>query len=85
MSFDYKRLTEFKVNIGEKEKNIRLIAGTLLLFVSLFTAKIILLVVGLVLVATGYSRVCPAYSAMDKNTLGDDVEPEVKEEENKAE
>ena len=69
MSFDYKRLTEFKVNVGEKEKKIRLIAGSILLAVSLFTASIILLIVGVVLVATGYSRVCPAYSAMNKNTL----------------
>lgn len=53
MSFDYKRLTEFKVNVGEKEKKIRLIAGSILLAVSLFTASIILLIVGVVLVATG--------------------------------
>lgn len=69
MGFDYKRLTECKVNVGEKDKKIRLIAGSILLAVSLFTAKIILLIVGLVLVATGYTRVCPAYSAMDKNTI----------------
>ncbi len=69
MAFDYKRLTEFKVNVGEKDKNVRLIAGAILIFVSLFTAYISLLIVGLVLVATGYTRVCPAYSAMEKNTL----------------
>lgn len=71
MSFDYKRLADFKVNVGEKDKKIRLIAGSVLLFISLFTAKIILLLVGLVLIATGYTRVCPAYSAMEKNTLED--------------
>ena len=69
MSFDYKRLTDFNVNVGEKDKNIRLISGSILLAASLFTAKIILLVVGLVLIATGYTRVCPAYSAMEKDTL----------------
>ncbi len=69
MSFDYKRLTSTAINVGEKEKKIRLYAGAILLFVSLFTASIILLVVGIMLVATGYTRVCPAYSAMDKNTL----------------
>jgi len=68
MNFDYKRLADFEVNIGEKEKKIRLIAGSVLLFISLFTASIILLAVGLVLVATGYSRVCPAYSALGKST-----------------
>jgi len=69
MSFDYKRLIDRKINVGNKDKKMRLISGSILLFVSLFTAKIILLVAGLVLVATGYTRVCPAYSAMDKNTL----------------
>ncbi len=71
MSFDYKRLIEGKVNVGNKDKKMRLISGSILLFVSLFTAKIILLIAGLVLVATGYTRICPAYSAMDKNTLDD--------------
>jgi len=69
MSFDYKRLIDRTVNVGDKDKKMRLISGSILLFVSLFTAKIILLVAGLVLVATGYTRICPAYSAMDKNTL----------------
>ncbi|MFW5442940.1 MAG: DUF2892 domain-containing protein [Methylococcaceae bacterium] len=68
MSFDYKKLTKFEVNVGEKEKTIRLIAGSVLLTISLFTASIILLLVGLMLVVTGYTRVCPAYSAMDRNT-----------------
>jgi len=69
MSFDYKRLIDRTVNVGDKDKKMRLLSGSILLFVSLFTAKIILLVAGLVLVATGYTRICPAYSAMDKNTL----------------
>lgn len=69
MSFDYKRITEFKVNVGEKDKKIRLIAGGILFATSLFTASIILLVVGVALIVTGYTRVCPAYAAMDKNTL----------------
>ena len=68
MSFNYKLLINKEINIGEKETKIRLIAGSILLFVSLFTAKIILLVAGLILVATGYTRVCPAYSAMEKST-----------------
>ncbi len=68
MSFDYKKLTNFEVNVGEKETKIRLIAGAVLLTASLFMANIILLILGLVLVATGYTRVCPAYSAMDKST-----------------
>ncbi len=69
MSFDYKRLIDRKINVGEKDKKMRLISGSILLFISIFTAKIILLLAGLVLIATGYTQVCPAYSAMDKNTL----------------
>lgn len=68
MNFDYKRLTKFELNIGEQEKKYRLMGGAALLVVAVFTAKIILLLVGLVLVATGYSGWCPVYSAMDKNT-----------------
>ncbi len=68
MSFDYKRLTKFEVNVGEKEKNMRLIAGAVLLLISLFTASVILLLLGVILVATGYTKVCPVYSALDKNT-----------------
>ncbi len=69
MSFDYKRLVKFEYNIGEQEKKYRLMGGSALLFISIFTAKIALLLIGLVLVATGYSGWCPAYSGMDKNTL----------------
>jgi len=72
MNFDYKRLTDLNVNVGEKDKKIRLIAGSVILAVSLFTAKILLLLIGLVLIATGYTRVCPAYSAMGKSTLDSD-------------
>ena len=68
MSFNYKNLAKFEVNVGEKEKKIRLIAGASLVGISLFTAWIPLLLIGVVLIATGYTRVCPAYSAMDKNT-----------------
>jgi membrane protein implicated in regulation of membrane protease activity len=69
MGFDYKRLLSTKINVGEKDKKIRLIAGSVSMGISLFTANIFLLVVGVVLVATGYTRVCPAYSATEKNTL----------------
>ncbi len=71
MSFDAKRLIKFEHNVGAKEKKYRLWAGLASLFISVFTAKIILLVIGLVLVATGYSGWCPAYSGFNKNTLED--------------
>jgi hypothetical protein len=72
MSFDYKRLIKREHNIGEKDAKMRLIGGAVALFISIFTAKIILLVAGLALVATGYFRWCPAYSGMGKNTCGTD-------------
>ncbi len=68
MSFDYKRLIKFEHNVGEKEKKYRLIGGSALVLISIFTAKILLLLVGMILIATGYSGWCPAYSGMDKNT-----------------
>ncbi len=68
MSFDYKRLIKFEHNVGEQEKKYRLMGGAALLLVSIFTAKIALLLIGLVLVATGYTGWCPAYSGFDKNT-----------------
>lgn len=73
MSFDYKRLIKFEHNIGSKDKKVRLVAGVVLLAVSLFTAKVLLLLVGLVLVATSYFGWCPAYSGFDKNTLDADA------------
>lgn len=72
MSFDFKRMLKFEHNVGAKEAKMRLMAGSAALLISIFTAKIILLVAGLVLVATGYSGWCPAYSGMNKNTCGAD-------------
>lgn len=69
MSFDFKKITSTAINVGEKDKKIRLIAGAVLIFASLFTASIILLLVGVMLVITGYTRVCPAYSVMEKDTF----------------
>lgn len=70
MSFDFKRMLKFEHNIGEKEKKYRLYAGSALLLISLFVpgGEVFLLLLGLVLVATGYFGWCPAYSGMNKNT-----------------
>ena len=70
MSFDYKRMIKFEHNVGEKEKKYRLYGGAALIAISIFTASIALLLVGIVLVATGFSGWCPAYSGLDKNTCG---------------
>ncbi|EGW23778.1 YgaP family membrane protein [Methylobacter tundripaludum] len=72
MNFDFKRMLKFEHNVGEKEKKYRLYAGSALLVISLFVpgGEVLLLLVGLVLVATGYSGWCPVYSGLNKNTCG---------------
>ena len=72
MSFDFKRMMKFEHNVGQKEKKYRLYGGAALLLVSIFTAQIVLLLIGLVLVATGYSGWCPVYSGLGKNTCSAD-------------
>lgn len=69
MSFNYKRMLKFEINIGTKEKQMRLYAGGALMFVSLFIASVPLLLIGLVLTATGYSAWCPIYSGLEKSTV----------------
>jgi Protein of unknown function (DUF2892) len=70
MNFDYKRMLKFEHNVGEKEKKYRLYAGAVIFIVSIFTASILLLLVGLILMATGYSGFCPVYGGLNKNTCG---------------
>lgn len=69
MNFDYKRMLKFEHNVGDKEKKIRMGVGAAMIVISLFMASIFLLIVGLILIATGYSGWCPAYSGLGKNTL----------------
>jgi hypothetical protein len=70
--------------VGEKEKKYRLYGGAALIALSIFTASIALLVIGMVLVATGFSGFCPAYAGLGKNTCcaGDSPETSDKSEEN---
>ncbi|NOQ35801.1 MAG: DUF2892 domain-containing protein [Methylococcaceae bacterium] len=76
MSFDYKRLIKFEHNVGEKEAKVRMMVGAALLLISLFTAKILLLLAGLILVATGYTGWCPVLSGFNKSTLETDTSEE---------
>jgi hypothetical protein len=48
---------------------MRIYAGAALLFVSLFVASVPLLLIGLVLVATGYTGFCPVYAGMEKLSI----------------
>lgn len=69
MSFDYKRMFKFEHNVGEQEKKYRLYGGVAAFLLSVFTGSIPLLLIGVILIATGYSGWCPVYSGMNKNTL----------------
>ena len=75
MKFDVKRMAKFEHNVGEKEKKYRMAGGAALVLISLFTAKIILLVLGVILIATGYSGWCPAYSGMCRSTVEEGEKP----------
>lgn len=69
MSFDVKRMIKFEHNVGAKDAKIRMMAGSALVIISIFTAKVLLLLVGMVLIGTSYFGWCPAYSGLNKNTL----------------
>lgn len=70
MNFDYKRMLKFEHNVGAQDKKYRMIAGCALLLVAVVTAKIVVLLLGMVLVITAYSGWCPVYSGIGKNTCG---------------
>ncbi|MDD5266961.1 MAG: DUF2892 domain-containing protein [Methylococcales bacterium] len=75
MSFDFKRMIKFEHNVGEKEKKYRMYAGAALIAISIFTASIALLLIGIVLIGTGFSGFCPAYAGLNKNSCGADNSP----------
>ena len=72
MSFDYKRMIKFEHNVGEKEKKYRTYGGAALIAISIFTASIALLVIGMALLASGFSGFCPVYAGLNKSTCAAD-------------
>jgi len=84
MSFDFKRMIKFEHNVGEKEKKYRMYAGAGLIAISIFTASIALLLIGLVLVASGFTGFCPVNAGLNRNTCstGDSSETSNTTEEN---
>ena len=84
MSFDFKRMIKFEHNVGDKEKKYRLYGGAASIAISIFTASIPLLLIGTILVATGFSGFCPVYSGLNKNTCcaADSAEAGIVPEEN---
>ncbi len=75
MSFDFKRAIQKEVNVGLKEQKIRYAAGSAMLLISVFLGNIPLLVLGAILVYTGFSRWCPAYSGLSKTTVDPNEPP----------
>lgn len=69
MAFDYKRMLHREVNVGLKERRLRYYAGAASAFISVFLGNILLLLLGIVLIATGYTRWCPVYSGMSRSTV----------------
>ena len=62
-------------NVGDKDRTLRLVAGTVLIILSFIVAstfaKILLTVVALVLLYTSYTRSCPAYVLLKMDTNKD--------------
>jgi len=56
-------------NMGSKERGMRLGAGAVLVLLGLFMSKWLLLL-GLILLATGYFSFCPAWKVLGKNPFG---------------
>ncbi len=69
MNFDFKKMTKKEINVGLKDQKIRYGAGAALILLSVVMGNVLVLIVGGVLVATGFMRWCPAYSGMGKSTV----------------
>jgi len=69
MAFDYKRMLHRELNVGLKERQLRYYAGAAAAFISVFLGNVLLLLLGIVLIATGYTRWCPVYSGMSRSTV----------------
>lgn len=69
MSFDFKKMLKRELNVGLKDQKIRYGTGCVSLLASVFLGNIPLLVLGGILVASAYLRLCPAYSGLTKSTV----------------
>lgn len=58
-------------NVGDQDRNIRFIAGGVLVVAGIVTSNIIFTVLGLVAVGTAYTRTCLAYIPLKMNTMKD--------------
>ena len=60
-------------NVGSQDRNIRFAVGGLLVLAGIFTGNILLSVLGLVAVGTGYMRTCLAYVPLKIDTTKGDT------------
>lgn len=79
MNFDYEKIIKLALkiikpalNVGAKEQKIRFMIGSALVFISVFTACILFLLLGLILIGTAYLGRCPVYASFNYNTLEQD-------------
>ncbi len=69
MDFDFKRMFQYQRNVGDQDQKIRYGVGVLSILISIFLGSIPLLLLGIGLLASGYTRFCPVYAAMGKTTM----------------
>ncbi len=58
-------------NVGTMDRNIRLAVAGVLILLGLITGRIILDILGLIVLATGWLGFCPAYVPLKINTMKD--------------
>lgn len=59
-------------NVGKTDRNIRLAAGGVLVFLGIVNSTVLFSIIGLVVLATGAIGTCPAYMPLKINTNKDD-------------
>ena len=69
MAFDYKRMLKKETNLSERDVVIRRNVGIGCVVLSIIPGSILLLLLGIVLIASASMRWCPVYSALHKNSL----------------
>lgn len=58
-------------NVGKTDRNIRMAAGGVLVFLGIVTNTVLFSIIGLVVLATGAVGTCPAYMPLKINTNKD--------------
>ncbi|BCX80666.1 hypothetical protein MIT9_P0240 [Methylomarinovum caldicuralii] len=69
MEFDFKRMFKYERNVGDRDRQIRYGVGALSVLISLFLGSIPLLLLGIALLVSGFTRFCPIYAGMGRSTL----------------